>query len=213
MEEIWKDIKGYEGYYQVSNLGRVRSLDRIIPHKKNIQQKRNGYIMKLIVNKRGYSRIGLLKFGKQIYKSVHRLVAEAFLENESNFPIVMHIVESMPLLNNVGNLKWGTHKENRIDTFLKGRDNIVKGEKHHFFGKPSINYGKKGVLNHLYGKKGATFGRKGEFAGRSKIVLNLQTGIYYYGVESAANTIGENTKRLRNMLLNIIKNRTPFIYA
>lgn len=99
MKEIWKDIKDYEGHYQVSNLSRVKS----IKFGKEIIMKQN--------IKRGYYYVGLLKNGKQKNYLVHRLVAEAFLDNPNNYPCVNHKDEDK-LNNNVDNLEWCTASYN-----------------------------------------------------------------------------------------------------
>ena len=94
MEEIWKDKKGYEGHYQVSNWGRVKSI-------KFGKEK----ILKLIKDKDGYLQVTLCKNNiKKVYK-VHRLVAEAFIDNTDNLPQVNHKDENK-LNNNVDNLEW-----------------------------------------------------------------------------------------------------------
>jgi hypothetical protein len=93
--EIWKDIPGYEGVYQVSNLGNVFSLKK---KRKMIGQKNNG----------GYIYVKLNK--KQKY--IHRLVAISFIDNENNFPQINHIDENKAN-NNVKNLEWCTAKYNR----------------------------------------------------------------------------------------------------
>ena len=91
--EIWKDIKGYEGLYQVSNLGRVKSLyfskEKIL----------TAHICK------GYQRIGLSKNGKQTLYYIHVLVAETFISNPFNLPEVNHKDENK-LNNAVSNLEW-----------------------------------------------------------------------------------------------------------
>lgn len=97
MDEIWKDIEGYEGLYQVSNLGNVKSV------RKN----------KLIGNNnhRGYRHACLCVDGKETYKSVHRLVADAFIPNPENLPCVNHKDENK-LNNVVSNLEWCTYEYN-----------------------------------------------------------------------------------------------------
>ena len=102
-EEIWKDIAGYEGVYKISNLGRVKSLNYL---RKGIEKER-------IPNKNnsGYLIVGLHKNGKIKQFLIHRLVAEAFIENPENLPQVNHIDENK-LNNCVENLEWRSAKYN-----------------------------------------------------------------------------------------------------
>lgn len=114
MKEIWKDIKGYEGLYQVSNLGRVKSLKRNC---------KGGHGSNRIVNERilaqcntgrdrDYKGVRLCK--NKILKSfqIHRLVAEAFIPNSNNYPCVNHKKEFEKWNNKVSNLEWCTYKYN-----------------------------------------------------------------------------------------------------
>jgi hypothetical protein len=96
MEEIWKDVVGYEGLYQVSNLGNIFSL----------QSKR---LMKKNVNNRGYERVTLK--GKQV--SLHRIVCIAFIKNEENKLVVNH-KNGIKTDNNINNLEWATCRENSM---------------------------------------------------------------------------------------------------
>lgn len=96
MIEVWKDIPDYEGLYQVSNLGRIKSLYNY--RKYNILTPRI---------KRGYYTIGLRKNGIRKWHQVHRLVASSFISNDNNLPQVNHKDENK-LNNNVDNLEWCT---------------------------------------------------------------------------------------------------------
>lgn len=108
MEEIWKDISGYEGIYQVSSLGRVRSLDRIGRQGRFL----HGQILRGYVGRQGY-RYVTLKDGKAREKTmkVHRLVATAFIKNPNNFPQINHKDENKTN-NHVDNLEWCTQSYN-----------------------------------------------------------------------------------------------------
>lgn len=96
--EIWKDIEGYEGLYQVSNEGRVRSIDRIVIQKNFkgnfVEAHYKGKILGHFFNKMGYKRVALNKNNKNKKFSIHRLVAKAFIPNPHNFPQVNHIDEN-----------------------------------------------------------------------------------------------------------------------
>lgn len=101
MEEVWKDIKGYEGLYQVSNKGQVKSAERFGT---------KGGILKGCLRS-GYRRVILTKQNKPKFYSVHRLVAEAFIPNNGNKKTIDHI-DTDRLNNSVDNLRWVTDKEN-----------------------------------------------------------------------------------------------------
>ena len=98
MKEVWKDIEGYEGLYQVSNLGRVKRV-------------KTDRILKGCKDKGGYLVIGLYKNNVMSTKTIHRLVAQAFIPNPENKPEVNHIDEDKAN-NKVNNLEWMTRKEN-----------------------------------------------------------------------------------------------------
>ena len=115
--EEWKSIKEYEGYYEVSNLGRVRSIDRIINGKKPYIIK--GRILKHKVSNKGYCEVSLVKNGKQKSFRVHKLVAETFIPNPKNLYSINHINENK-LDNRVENLEWCTPKYN-ISEYYKHR--------------------------------------------------------------------------------------------
>ena len=163
MEEIWKDVVGYEGYYQVSNLGRVRSLDRMASNGRKIK----GKILSTKVNTPPYyPRVSLSVNGKMKLVQVHRLVAQAFVYNPDpeHKTQVGHKDESRTN-NRADNLEWVTPKENsnmplhrervskanegkvlsaetksKISLSQKGK---YKGEKNPFYNKHHTNETKK----------------------------------------------------------------------
>ena len=106
MQEIWKDIKGYEGIYQISNLGKIKSLDRKDYANRNLK----GVMLKFGLCK-GYYTVVLSKCGEQKQFRVNRLVAENFIKNLNNYSDVNHIDENK-INNRVDNLEWCTRKYN-----------------------------------------------------------------------------------------------------
>lgn len=110
MEEVWRSVKDFEGIYEVSNLGRVRSLDREVPHKNLGIQRRKGKILSQKVHK-GYLKVNLNKSGQKSQPFVHRLVAESFVPNPDNKIQVNHVDEDCKN-NSCTNLEWCTPKEN-----------------------------------------------------------------------------------------------------
>lgn len=116
MEEIFKDIKNFEGLYQVSNLGRIKSLPKKARRNTKITLLKERLI-KCCVNSGGYYRVCLTKNNKCYWFRIHRLVAQAFIPNPNNKPNVNHIDEN-PKNNNVNNLEWCTQLENVIHSVL-----------------------------------------------------------------------------------------------
>lgn len=153
MIEEWKDIKGYEGLYQVSNLGRVKRHDRIL---------------KQAYSDRGYSLVCISKNNKPKTFRVHRLVAESFIQNQENKPTVNHIDEDKTN-NAVFNLEWATMREQnnhgtrteRTSTRIKAID-IATGEYNEYISQsecarklglkaPNINMCLKGKCRQIGG--------------------------------------------------------------
>lgn len=110
IDEVWKDIPGYEGYYQVSNYGRVRRLPTIVRANSGGKQSLPGRILKY-KKSRGYNSVGLSKFGKDKYLRVGRLVAMAFIPNPDNLPQVNH-KDCNPRNDRADNLEWCDAKYN-----------------------------------------------------------------------------------------------------
>jgi hypothetical protein len=122
MNEIWKDIKGYEGLYQVSNFGNVKTLSRF----------KNGYMTKTRLLKHtpytnGYYMVTLVNGINRKKISIHRLVAQAFISNPDNKPEVNHF-NGIKTDNRVENLEWCTHIENQKHASINSL--YLIGEKH-----------------------------------------------------------------------------------
>ena len=100
MKEVWKDIKGYEGYYKISNKGKVKSLKR----KGNWKER----ILKPQKDMYGYLRVNLTKNGKAKPKAIHRLLAESFIPNPKELPTVDQINRNK-LDNRIENLRWASY--------------------------------------------------------------------------------------------------------
>ena len=119
--EIWKPIKGFEELYEVSNYGRVRSKDRVVKVPFGRRGIVRGKILKPQPNSRGYLRIFLFDgTGKQKRIFVHRIVAQNFLDNPFNLPVVNHL--DFDFTNNrADNLEWTTLKGNTQYSLIRGR--------------------------------------------------------------------------------------------
>lgn len=122
--EIWKDIEGYEGLYQVSNLGRVKALKRKIKKSDGSTQIYRERILKYDKSI-SYLRIKLCKNGIETKYLIHRLVAETFIDNPDNKPQVNHI-DGIKTNNCVQNLEWCTAKENVIHSVNSGLKSKIK---------------------------------------------------------------------------------------
>lgn len=136
MQEIWKDIKGYEGLYQVSNLGRVKSLTRKVKTFNGVRTSK-GQLLKPLKTNRGYYRVDLRQNQTNKYVAIHRLVAEAFVPNPNNYHIVNH-KDSNQTNNNADNLEWCTQSYNVKYAYKCGN------------AKPTAGCFKKGHNTHTY---------------------------------------------------------------
>jgi hypothetical protein len=120
---MWKDVVGFEGYYEVSDQGEVRSVKRTVLQKNG---KLSTYPSRLLkpdtsgTSKTIYLRVSLSKNNKVSRQLVHRLVAQAFIPNPNNKPHVNH-VDNDSLNNSVSNLEWCTHSENMIHAQKQNR--------------------------------------------------------------------------------------------
>ncbi len=162
-KRIWKDIKDYEGIYQVSNDGKVKSLERINSNNCWVKEK----ILKQTIDPKGYQRVMLSKNGKKENARVHRLVAEEFIPNPNNYPQINHKDENKTN-NHVSNLEWcnekyninyGTGKERRSRKVIcittgKVYNSIKEAtEFHNISDKSGITKACQGKRNTCYGLK------------------------------------------------------------
>ena len=164
MQEVWKDIKGYEGLYQISNYGIIRSLDRLRNNGISGKYIQKGRIMEPFIT-RGYYQVVLRKDGKYKHHNVHRLVAINFIDNKENKPQVNHI-NGNKLDNTVENLEWCTQSENQIHAYKKGLQKPI--------------YGKKNRLS----KSIKQYNLKGKFIKEyeSSMQAEKETGIYHSNI-------------------------------
>ena len=150
MKELWKEIEGFEGLYEVSNMGRVKALDRYVMNNGGLQHKAER-ILRQNIQKGGHCMVVLCKDGKTYPKLVHRLVAIAFIPNPQNKPVVDHI-DTDPTNNKVENLRWATVKENANNPL--SRVNNSKSKKGHpYYGRPLTKEERRKISDAHKGKK------------------------------------------------------------
>ena len=128
--EEWRPVKDYEGYYEVSNFGNVRSVDRVIQKHNGRTEKRKGQLKAQRTDKDGYKITTLIKNNKFKTMKVHRLVATAFWDNKENKPEVNHI-DCDKSNNHFTNLEWVTSSQNKIHAIENGLCNFMEGTKCH----------------------------------------------------------------------------------
>ena len=147
--EQWKDINDYEGHYMISNFGRVKSLERQVPHSHSGYLTMKERIMSSKSLPSGYITVCLTKDGIHKMKSVHRLVGVHFLDNYENLPEVNHN-KGIKHDNRWHQLSWVTSSQNQLHSYKE-----LNRKKADINGKLNPNYG------------------------NYKIFLNLLTGIFY----------------------------------
>lgn len=142
MEEIWKTVKGYNGYYQVSNTGKVRNPNKVLTPNVGVK---NGYVY---VTLRKDKRL------------LHRIVAETFIPNPFNKPEVDHI-NGIRTDNNVCNLRWVTRTENNNNPITKSRfSKSAKGKVINAETKKRMSMSRKGEKHPMYNKKHSSFSKR-----------------------------------------------------
>lgn len=165
-EEVWKDIAGYEGLYQVSNLGKVKSLN----------YKNSGYpkVLKNSLSKIGYYRVSLYKIKRKQF-NIHRLVADAFVENPDNKKYVDHI-NTIKTDNRAENLRFVTMTENNNNPITKI--------------KMSISGKKRPPISNLTREKLKLFGYTRKSKNRTRRVICIDSGVIYESQHEAERKTG-----------------------
>ena len=128
MNEEWKDVPGFEGVYQASNIGRIRTVDRIGETCYGATRKLKGRVVAENGGNRGYLRVSTRKYGVMF---AHRLVAITWIPNDKNLPVINHI-DGNKSNNHPSNLEWCTQPDNvrhGFNTGLTPRKMILKGDK------------------------------------------------------------------------------------
>jgi hypothetical protein len=178
MEEIWKDIPEYEGLYQISNLGNVRS-----QHFNKMSGQKPGQLLKIGLMYNGYLSIQLRMGDTNKRHLVHRLIAESFISNPDNKPVINHI-NGIKNDNRIENLEWCTQSENvrhAIDTGLRtSAFGPAKGTKPWNTDKLLSEEHKTKLSKAKLGKPSL----------KKRKVIDTSTGIIYDGIQEAADAFG-----------------------
>lgn len=148
-KEVWKDIPGYESCYQASNLGRIKSCNRLVKYKNGKTQPIKEKILKQNISTSGYLQVSLCKNNIREKVMVHRVIAITFIENKENKPTVNHINE-IKTDNRVENLEWATYKEQincgnvKMKIGVSNKNNNNRGKNHYKY-KEMEYYAKKSI--------------------------------------------------------------------
>lgn len=186
--EIWIDVNGYEGIYQVSSMGRLKSLSRKIPCRGGFRVKQEAIRKPAEWAKDWYVTYVLAKNHINRTVSGHWLVASHFINNPEMKPEINH-KNGIKSDNRIENLEWVTSSENRQHSYDTGLQKI-----------------KKGVAHHLYGRTGLN-------SNSAILILDTQTGIYYESIKEAAIAKQIGKSWLTRKLNGTAKNNTGLVYA
>ena len=143
LTEVWEDIPNYEGFYQVSDVGRVRSMDRVITDRDGIMRKYKGRVLKPSIIHSGYEQVRLCNDGGCNAKKVHRLVLETFEPHVNMGDLDVNHIDGNKLNNRLTNLEWLTRRDNVLHAYDIGLLNSV-GERN-----PSAKLSKVDILEIL----------------------------------------------------------------
>lgn len=219
MKEIWKDINGYEGLYQISNMGNVKSLERFVHRCDGVVQHRKERIMCKRESSDGYymAKFNVDNTSKSI--GIHRLVAQAFLPNQNKLNEVNH--KDCNRKNNcVDNLEWCTHKDNVRYSIQQGNHISTKN----LLGENNPNY-RNHKLHEIYVNNKAlalkNLSRKGGQNGRA-VAVNLYSRNYNYikrfdCISDCANyllkekAINFKVKTIKSKIGKAIKNKSLYL--
>lgn len=174
MQELFRDIEGYEGLYQISNLGNVRSFKAVS----------KGGNLKPVYRK-GYLTVTLRKNGVSKIHSIHRLIATAFIPNPDNLPVINHI-DGNRGNNDISNLEWCTQLENMRHAFKTG---LIKHKPLTDEQKLKVSTTTKEAMSRPEIKekmRQLAKGKVGVKSARHKEVINLDTGETFISVREAS---------------------------
>lgn len=175
MKEEWKAVEGYDGKYEVSNLGRVKSY-----------YKKEPKILLIHYNTGGYPYVNL--YHNKIHRAemIHRLVAKAFVPNPKGYNLVMHLDDNKAN-NNANNLKWGTPKENlSTEHFKKEQSRIAKkriGKKNPFYGKHHTEETRKKLSEKAFKRDKQKHPNNKKIICEKKIFYNIKEAFNFYGLK------------------------------
>jgi len=203
--EIWETIEGFNGAYQVSNFGNIKSLSRLIKCKGGAFRKTKEHVLEPVIDRKGYCRIGLHEGGNMDVFMVHRIVAKYFIPNPENKPQVNHI-NGNPSDNHISNLEWATAKENMRHAFdvLKRKPSISTGDKCWLFGK-------RGKDHPCFGNKHGV-GRKGILHPRSKPVKCDTLDMVFESACMAADLLGVSQANITAVCKGRIRATSGFTF-